>query len=493
MPKTENMSGRTWAGRYVIEEFLGRGGMAVVYSAHDKTLKREVAVKILRPDAVDSLSAATRLQREARVAGRMHHQNIITLHDVGVCDDRIFIIMERLRGRTLGEEIKAKTRMEVARSCLICAQIASALRIVHGAGIIHRDLKPDNIYLTETGSGRDYAKLLDFSIAKLPETMVDGQITVTGTIFGTPHYMSIEQAMGDSVTSASDLYSLGAILFEMVTGRTPFSANNPIELITQQTLCPAPRATEVVAGIPHRLDALIASLLSKDLGDRPAGAREVEEALTAISKLPSQAASRASSRKRKRLPQADATHVGADESNSANLIRAPSAVFRTVSVDDGDEVDPSEWETRPAPVRLSGTPKAKSRLASALDVGAPQQGTVTGPVAGHSASEPCDAVMSTQPGDLPGQPSRSRSRKSTTRKPQSTPAAGARTVAAARVIGDHHRGGRNTEPRASTGRGRRTTIPRTLTARDELDVIRRQSDVDEADDDRPVGPEDETI
>lgn len=366
--------GQTFAGRYVIDRRLGQGGMAVVYAAHDRNLQRDVAVKILRPDVVDSERAAQRLKREARAVGRLHHRHIITFHDVGMADDHIFIVMEQLTGRTLAEERRTLGRLPFQRACAICAQVAEALRVVHDAGIVHRDLKPDNVFLVDR-RGADFCKLLDFSIAKLPTTMVDGQITVTGTVFGTPHYMSPEQAMGDPVSAATDLYALGAILFELVTGRTPFVANNPVELVTQQGLRPAPRARDLHPRLPAELDALIASMLEKSPRDRPASARDAALALVAASKLrlddpppptEDEIPPPPPRRPPRKLP--DATLRGSDGSQAVAVVSSPSAVFTAVTQDDlaarhkppvkpppkpvaPDPSDPYQRETQPTTLR----------------------------------------------------------------------------------------------------------------------------------------------
>ena len=435
MTAPEEIIGQTWAGRYLIRSLLGQGGMATVYAAHDKTLKRDVAVKILREDAVEGLSAARRLEREARAAGRLHHKNIITFHDVGAYEDRTFIVMEHLKGRTLKGELSECRRMPFSRACLIGAQVAAALRVVHAAGVIHRDLKPENIFLVDGHASGDFCKLLDFSIAKLPDAMVDGQLTVTGTIFGTPHYMSSEQAMGDPVTTASDIYSLGTILFEMVAGRTPFIAKNPVDLVTQQGLNPAPRTSEFTKGLPGRFDDLIASMLAKDPAGRPATAQDVQEALQAISKMPQQPSAGGRLRPRKRMPDADRTQVGPDPSKGGR-VTSPSAVYATVSEKERDE-----------------------------------------------------ASAAGQPPSLPVPKSRARSRQETTRKPASHPISAVNSVGAGHVTDDRLRPDRSTEPRAVTGRIRRLTMPRTTGARVSLD----EPEGSDAEPRPPAGSEDDTI
>ncbi|MCO4763699.1 MAG: protein kinase [Myxococcales bacterium] len=273
--------GQVFAERYEIIRRIGTGGMAVVYGGRDRMLQRDVAIKILKPAVMDDPSAVERLRREARAAGQLHHRHIITFHDVGMGEGAVFIVMELLRGRTLAAERRRCQRLDSARVARIGAQVASALRVVHAAGIIHRDLKPDNIFLLEH-AGDDFSKLLDFSIAKLPATLVDGRITQTGTVHGTPQYMPPEQAIGDPVSPASDIYALGAVLFEMIVGKAPFHATNVLELLAVQSTEDAPRVRTLEPDCPEALETLIAQMLARQPHQRPVSAEAVEQALAEI-------------------------------------------------------------------------------------------------------------------------------------------------------------------------------------------------------------------
>ena len=325
--------GQTFARRYEIRARLGSGGMAVVYAGHDKMLMRDVAVKILRPEASGDPTAAKRLQREATAAGQLHHPNIITFHDVGVAGDQLFIVMELLRGGTLSDvRERAGGALTVLRPAQVGAQVSAALRCVHGANIVHRDLKPENIFVLDRG-GEEDVKLLDFSIAKLPEELVDGRLTQTGTVFGTPYYMAPEQAMGDPVSFHTDLYSLGAVLFEVVAGRPPFVADNPIKLLAKQSLEAAPTLRSLVPEVPRALDELVQAMLEKEPWHRPASAEEVERALRKVAETEAKGGARERAKaKRKLAGKADKTIQGhfSDE-GVGGPVRSPSAVFRRVS------------------------------------------------------------------------------------------------------------------------------------------------------------------
>lgn len=335
--ENDPLIGQTFAGRYEIRTRLGAGGMAVVYGGHDRMLMRDVAIKILRPEAATDPTSAKRLQREATAAGQLHHPHIITFHDVGMTGDKLFIVMEQLNGLNLTETREAEGgSLDVIRASRIGAQIAAALSCVHGANIVHRDLKPENAFILQR-NGADYVKLLDFSIAKLPEEMVDGRLTQTGTIFGTPYYMAPEQAMGDPVSFQTDLYALGAVLFELVAGRPPFQADNAIKLLAKQSMENAPTLASLGHPVPSAFEELVGAMLEKVPWHRPSTAQDVQATLERIVQagfVPPRrktGAERAKA-KRKLAGKADTTiqgHYGGQPVGGA--VRSPSAVFRRVS------------------------------------------------------------------------------------------------------------------------------------------------------------------
>ena len=205
-------------GRYEIVKELGRGTMGVVYQAHDPQIDRMVALKVLRPDRVVSQDFVLRFLREAKAIGRISHANIVTVYDVGQDHGTIYIAMEFLEGRPLNEVIKGRT-LPASEAVEMCAQVAEALGYAHSRGITHRDIKPSNIILTPDNR----IKLTDFGIARIEDPEA-AQQTQAGDILGTPVYMAPEQVMGQKADGRTDLYALGVIAYEMVTGKRPFGA-----------------------------------------------------------------------------------------------------------------------------------------------------------------------------------------------------------------------------------------------------------------------------
>jgi len=213
-------------GRFVITERIGEGGMAVVYKAHQPSLNRDVAVKILTGPLARDEEFVLRFRREAVVAGALGHPNILTVHDAGTTEDGLhYIVMEYASGGTL-KELLARGPLSVERACEIGAQVADALEAAHGAGIVHRDLKPSNILFS--GDGRPL--LMDFGVAL---TASGTRLTRAGVVVGTPEYMSPEQAQGAEVDRRSDVYSLGILVYEMLTGDVPFVGDTPLGTLYQ--------------------------------------------------------------------------------------------------------------------------------------------------------------------------------------------------------------------------------------------------------------------
>ena len=268
--------GTSFADRYMLTSRLGKGGMAVVYKAVDKNLGREVALKVLRKDVAGDPIAAKRLIREARAAASLHHPHIITIHDVGEKDGTVYVVMEILVGRALSDVMEEAGALGVERSLIIAEQMASALVVAHTQNIIHRDIKPENLYLLEAGGG-DFVKLLDFSIAKLPTEMVTAALTRAGSVFGTPHYMAPEQVEGKGVCQQTDLYALGAVLYEMITGEPPFDGPSIIDILLKHVKSPPPSLANRGLKLPTGLSEFIQQLLAKKAPDRPQSASAVRD------------------------------------------------------------------------------------------------------------------------------------------------------------------------------------------------------------------------
>lgn len=274
--------GTVFADRYLITGRLGKGGMAVVYRATDRNLNRDVAIKVLRKDVAGDPVAAKRLIREARAAASLHHPHIITILDVGERNGTVYVVMEILSGRSLADVLEQDGAIGVERSLAIGEQLASALVVAHAQGIVHRDIKPENLHLIEHGGTGDFVKVLDFSIAKLPTEMVTAALTRAGSVFGTPHYMAPEQVEGKGAGPQTDLYALGAVLYEMITGEPPFDGPSVIDILLKHVKVPPPPLVVPGVRLPAGLPELVAKLLAKKAQDRPASAALVRDELAHI-------------------------------------------------------------------------------------------------------------------------------------------------------------------------------------------------------------------
>jgi tRNA A-37 threonylcarbamoyl transferase component Bud32 len=299
--------GGTIDGRYEVIELLGEGGTGRVYKVRHAALNRLFAMKILRRDLARDEELAARFIQEAKATASVHHPNVIAITDFGNLPDGVpFMVTELLVGRTLGEVIKAEGPMRLSRAAHIVKQIAGALGAAHAAGIVHRDLKPDNVFLvdgTRNGADKDSARtsgvdpagdldevrVVDFGAAKVVGA---SRLTRDGIVFGTPHYMSPEQASGQPVDCRSDLYSLGVIMYEMFTGRVPFEADTYMGVLTQHMFV-QPVPPSEVAPVASELGGLeeitLVCLAKKPEGRYPSMDRfaaEVDRALAGLDLAP---------------------------------------------------------------------------------------------------------------------------------------------------------------------------------------------------------------
>jgi len=258
-------------GQFQIIRELGRGGMAVVYQAYQPALQRQVALKVLPPGLAQD-DFVRRFQHEAIAAAGLRHPNIVTIYDVGSEDCYNYIVMEFLEGRPLSDVIRAGGPMPLARICRIIEQVAQALDYAHQHGFIHRDIKPSNIMLDQA----DHATLTDFGIAR---ALTGTHLTQTGTLIGTPEYMSPEQVTGEEIDARTDVYSLGIVAYEMVTGQVPFSGTTASVLYKQANTPPPPLRTHV-PGVNPSVENVILRALTKRRDERYATAGQFAQALT---------------------------------------------------------------------------------------------------------------------------------------------------------------------------------------------------------------------
>jgi len=275
--------GATLAGKYKIERLLGQGGMGSVYVATQLAVNRPVAVKVLRPvPGVSEAQLVERFKREALATSTLHHPNTVQVIDFGQHDHApghhmLYLVLELLKGGTLTRLLKAEAPLAPERVAAIGKQIAKSLAEAHDLGIVHRDLKPDNVFICDYDHDPDFVKVMDFGIARLLTT--DEHVTRTGMMIGTPRYMAPEQAMAKKVSPSADIYSLGVILYEMLTGAPPFSADSSMALALAHINEPPPPL--LLPGYPepqaNAWRGLVAALLTKNHEARPQKASQVAQ------------------------------------------------------------------------------------------------------------------------------------------------------------------------------------------------------------------------
>jgi serine/threonine-protein kinase len=270
------MHENTVDGRYVLAESLGSGGMAEVYLAHDDVLDRSVALKVMSGRYADDEEFVERFKREAQSAAALSHPNIVSIYDRGEAEDgTYYIAMEYLPGGTLKDRILKRGALAPRTAAAVALQIAEALRAAHAAGVVHRDIKPHNVLVTDTGD----IKVGDFGIAR---AATSSTMTRTGSILGTAHYISPEQAMGEPVGQGSDLYSLGVVLYEMLTGTLPYDAETSIGIAMKHVNGHLVPPRELNPEVPEGINAVTTKLLAKSPEERYADADELIEDLERV-------------------------------------------------------------------------------------------------------------------------------------------------------------------------------------------------------------------
>jgi serine/threonine-protein kinase len=269
------LSTRTFGGRYEVIERVGSGGMAEVYRARDDLLGRDVAVKVLSERYARDRSFVERFRREAQSAANLNHPNIVSLYDYGADNGTYFIVMEYIDGRPLDDIIRREGALLPERAAEIAFDIAQALHRAHEGGLVHRDVKPSNVMITSTAQ----TKVTDFGIARAVAADGEQTVTQTGMVIGTASYLSPEQAQGNPVDARSDVYSLGCVLYEMLTGSPPFQGESPLAIVYKHVREDPPPPSRVNPDVPTALDAIVMKALAKNPDNRFASALEMKEDL----------------------------------------------------------------------------------------------------------------------------------------------------------------------------------------------------------------------
>ncbi|MEM6790814.1 MAG: protein kinase [Myxococcota bacterium] len=282
---SDPLIGKVVAGRYRLEARLGEGGMGLVYRARHVLIDRVVALKLIRPDLRAETHLRAWMLREAKAANRVDHAHIIDIHDIGETEDgELYLVMEYLVGTPLSAEL-SNGPMNMVRSTDILEQMCAALGRAHDLGVVHRDLKSDNILLTERGGRKDFVKILDFGLAALKR---DARLAPKGAVFGTPEYMSPEQARGEDATPSSDLYALGVLFYEMLTGQLPFRSNDRDTLLKMQQKQAPPPPRKVRGDVNPHAEDIALRLLQKGQKERYRDAHHLKEDLRKLQRsLPS--------------------------------------------------------------------------------------------------------------------------------------------------------------------------------------------------------------
>ncbi|MFO8071199.1 MAG: serine/threonine-protein kinase [Polyangia bacterium] len=286
---SEDLIGKEILGQFRILEKIGRGGMGEVYKAEQPAMDRLVAIKILHAKLASRRDLVSRFRREARAMSRLSHPNTVRVFLYGQLEDtgQLYIAMEFLEGMDLARVTRQDGPMGYQRATRIMIQVLGALEEAHAAGVVHRDLKPENILLTDQGGISDFPKVLDFGLAKIreqrprPGSMV---LTREGMVFGTPEFMSPEQARGETLDNRSDLYSLGVIFYELLTARLPFPRCKPMEYISHHINTPPFKVTErrPDLNLPAELDPIMGRALEKERSERFQSARDFAQALQSL-------------------------------------------------------------------------------------------------------------------------------------------------------------------------------------------------------------------
>ena len=267
VPDVDPLIGQVLDGRYRIDHVLGEGGMGIVYHATHAVLGKPMAIKVLRGEAAKDPDTVKRFVQEAQASSTIGHPNIVSISDFGhLPDGAAYFVMEHLEGETLTQLMLRQAPLSPRAAARILRGIGSAMAAAHARGIIHRDLKPDNVFMAQLGDPEPVVKILDFGIAKVGGST--SKLTRAGQVFGTPHYMSPEQCAGSGVDHRTDIYALGVILYEMVTGSVPFDADNLMGILTKHLYEPPKAPREINPNVPADLETVVQRCMAKDAEQR---------------------------------------------------------------------------------------------------------------------------------------------------------------------------------------------------------------------------------
>ncbi|MBI4851261.1 MAG: tetratricopeptide repeat protein [Acidobacteria bacterium] len=290
MLNPDPMLGKLLEGKYRLESCIGVGGMATVYLATRTQIGDNVAVKILNEESLKNPLAVARFRREAQAAARIHHNSVVTIHDMGnLPEGNTFLVMEYIRGHSLRDELKQNKTLSVARAISLMSAVCNAVHAAHDAGIIHRDLKPENIMVQKFSDDSETVKVVDFGVAELREHVISDaltKLTEAGMMVGTPYYISPEQCRGEPLDPRADIYSLGIILYELLAGHVPFRGRTLSAVIIQHATEPPPLLRKIRPDVSEGVESVILRALAKDRNQRPVTSREMgqllEQALAGI-------------------------------------------------------------------------------------------------------------------------------------------------------------------------------------------------------------------
>ncbi|HSN27203.1 MAG TPA: protein kinase [Kofleriaceae bacterium] len=390
-----DLSGTVLDGRYKVISPISEGAMGSVYRGERVQLGRAVAIKVMHEALPDELASRQRFEREAKLMAMLEHPHCVSVIDFGVHDDKPFLVMELVRGTSLQQLIDKHQRLEIPRACEIMKQVLSGLAHAHELGIIHRDIKPANIMVTEqTGLG-EQVRILDFGLARLTEGSTK---LTTGIVVGTPNYMAPEQCRGGDLDGRTDLYACGVMLFELLTGRKPFVADDPIAVVRKHIGEPPPRLADAAPGVDFgELEGVVAKALAKDAKDRFADAKAMAAAIdTALKKGAAQVFARA-------VPQAINAPASAPQVATPSGWTVPSAFVtpitepsRPVPPQDSLPIPQQTLEMPHAPPPVPAPPPAPPPPAPPpRDASAPHEPAFTAapvqPLADRSATAPVRA------------------------------------------------------------------------------------------------------